>query len=220
MKVAGSVCKFDSPFAEDFKKHGEWFSNQKVLEERGIMDPGWILAKKFELLFDRKIEDFEHMTFTKSDANAFRKELEITLNSIRKGKMHNKLGEMLWSTSERAKAAPQFAALHNEFMNISHRNTGYQTVVNRFHSRILDSLASESIAQNLTKSTMFTGDRKAFYKALKKGQEFEDNIERLQEDVHNNVPGAEGKLENAVDQRTEYLVSGERKVFYEFINLI
>ena len=219
-KPAGSICKFGK-IGDLFQKHGEWFSNHKILEKQGIVNPGGLLASKFEQMFHRKIEDFETLNLTSADAAKFKRELDYVVKSMHKGKIdYSKMGEYFWSTAERMRTAPQMAEVHNDLLNIQHKKKGYELRSDQLFSRILDSLEMESVGKEYHNNAITSGLKGGWKGALKKATNLQLKINDAQADAWNVKPGSEIALHKLVREQDSFVQVGEGRVFNEFIDLI
>ena len=219
-KPSGALCKFGK-VGDLFQKHGTWFSNHESLRKQGIVDPGTLLAAKFEQMFHRKLEEYDTLPLTKVDAARFKKELDLIIKSFQKGKIdYTKMGEWLWSTSERARTAPQMAEVHNDLLNIQHKKKGYELRANQLFSRIIDSLEMQSISQEYHTKSIAGGLKSGWKGALKKATDLQLKINDAQADAWNVKPGGEEQLYRLVREQDSFVQNGEGRVFNDFINLI
>ena len=133
MERPGVNCK-PSVIASSLAKIGKDFTERT---KNRLYDPGEILSKVFERMFDRRIEEYAGVKMTKGDIKAFEKEVLRVEKGLASGKMQNSLGRLLYSTEERVRNNPEFAQLYDEFININHNLKGRTIKHDASFNRIL-----------------------------------------------------------------------------------
>ena len=177
-------------------------------------NPSIIVYKKFEQLFGYNPSEWKAFEPSKTDINAFKRELNKVYKQIKKGKVIGLTGSQLYTTSAVVRRNPILAEVYDNFLKVNYEFRGRSSINERDFENLLSYLRDESI---------FTGmlpGRKGFKNAIKDASKLESEIQSLIIDKNNGVPGSRESLKNKMGELDTFLSKGEGKVFKDFVNLI
>ena len=194
-------------------KAGKEFINDPAVKAL-FKNPSDLVYKKYIQMFGFKPSEWKVFQPTKTDIKKFKGEMKYLLKHIKRGKIGGIGAANMYTTSGVVRRNPILAGLYDNFLTINHQMKGRQITNGQEFTKILNSLATESILTGMLPNS------RSFKKAQKRLRKIEDSIEKLSIDEQNGVEGASQKRVAREAELDQLLSTGEGKIFKDFVNLI
>ncbi len=194
-----------------------------------IADPDRLVNSQFKRIYGRDMQDITSFTDAElfTDYHRFESKIQELGKQIETGKMSGKIGRWLWTTQELAERNPIMANVYDDFVRTRLNYKGRQLKSDSQFNSILNHLKRASIIdpmyQNLSstnRSIKSPLGKKKLDEAVEYASRLESDIEQLRIDAENKVPGAQEKFRVKVNEMNEWLISGEGKIFGDFVMYI
>jgi hypothetical protein len=209
--------KCGTTFVKQLTKIGDDFiKNKKVkrlLTETGADD---FFANKFYQKFHRPLSEWRDMKLGKGDLDNFQRELNLSIKSMESGKIASAPAEAIYATSSLVKRNPILAETLNDYLKVNHTNKGNSIILDKAFKRMMDHLSTEAVANEMYKEIGGKGD---FKRVLKKAQRFQKDLQNIAEESWQGKVNA-NELTKLMSAEEAFLVKGEGRVLYDFVNAI
>ena len=209
--------KCGTAFIKQLTKIGDDFiGNKKVkklLTETGADD---FFSNKFYQHYHRPLSEWRDMKIGKGDLDNFKRELNLGIKSMESGRIASAPAEAIYATSSLVKRMPVLAETLNDYLKVNHTNKGNSIVLDKAFKRMMEHLSTEAVANEMYKEIGSKGD---FRKVLKKAGKFQQDLQNIAQESWNGKVNA-NELTKLSGAEEAFLVKGEGRVLYEFVNAI
>jgi len=184
--------------------------------KKKINDPSALTKEVFEEVFRLPFEMKNVIKYTPGEVRQFQNRLSEIRRSIRSGKFNGRLGEFFFNTSARAKKFPLANKLLNQMIDVNYSYKGRQSRHNTLYNRMLDGMKTHLRAEGLMSQSIDW----SFKKAVKKAEEFDILIRKLELEATQGNKRAFTELAQMRAKEATFYKTGEGKLFSEVIDMI
>jgi hypothetical protein len=203
---------------KNFKKVGEKFLSHPVIKKY-VNNPDEWINMKFEQIFNLPMTDFRAVDLDPGRVKTLEGELKRLTKHVDNNKGLSKIAKILYTTSAKVKASPEYAKLYDDFIDIQHSYKGRDMTNGLQYQKLLDNLQLEAIARGLYEGRV-RSPKKLFNKSAKEATKLWNKQMEHSVDAWNKVSGSDVKLREITKEVEDYKSTREGKIFFDFINII
>ena len=197
------------------RKSGLDFINDRKVRKT-VHDPSGLVKEVFEETFRLPFEMRDVINYEKNEIATFNNRLSEIRRAIKNESFNSRLGEFFYNTSARAKKYPIANKLLNQMIDVNYAYKGRTAKHTQLYNDMLDGLKTHLRAEGFMSEHF---DWK-FNKAVKKAEDFDLNIRKLEVAAKQGDKGASVELGILLHKENEWYRKGEGKVFADFIDMI